>query len=92
MPDHLTEADRALCDMADLLFDTTSQKASLSRAMAQRIRELSRQLAAAEADAARLAEAVEELQATPPHWEEYADVYNMAEAALAAHTARLIDG
>lgn len=110
----LSEADRALCEMAE-------QKANLFHASAawgfdetgavlgklvERIRELSRKLAAAEADADRLAEALGQAQhfmerafTDPDSLKDrlstmdcFADQLGRNRDALAAHAARLING
>lgn len=108
----LTEAERALCGALDAFVETHIEIVGNIEDAATRIIELSRQLHAAEADAARLAEALgdcaDDLEsevnaANPPAW---GDVYPImarrrqrdlepvkkAREALAAHTARLING
>ncbi|TXH56890.1 MAG: hypothetical protein E6Q97_05525 [Desulfurellales bacterium] len=86
--DHLTEADRVLCEALESCASEFEYDVAASHLAAQRIRELSR-LHAAEADAARLAEAGTAAMRlgvqTPEQLTAWID-------ALTAHSVRLIDG
>lgn len=91
MIDNLTPEDRALCGALDAFVETHTEIVGNIEDAATRIIELSRQLHAAEADAARLAEALGEAIEGLEDSGKHTYARDCAEA-LASHTARLIDG